>query len=74
MHTFVYLVITPTVLVFNIFLKIWEQSSQCQLEVHLANCPTSEMAETPFRAKGMAPLSPASSEKTAEMLCFENTI
>lgn len=68
------MIITPTIVVFSIFQKIWEQISPCQLEVHLPNCLTSEMAETPSRAKGMASLSPTYSEKTAEILFFEYTV
>lgn len=51
MHTFVYLIITPATAFLSIFQKIGEQISPCQLEVHLPNCFTSEIAEAPSRAK-----------------------
>lgn len=60
--------IAPTLQVFNIFLKLCEQISPCQLEAALPTCLVSEVAEIPFRANESASLAPACPEQTTGML------
>lgn len=55
--------------VFSIFQKIWEKISPCQLEVHLPNCFTSEIAETPSRAKSI-PVSSLLRENSCDALSW----